>query len=67
VKALIWNYTQPPTPTWNTISEVDINFSLPSYSMPLFGKGKLKIRRGFEGYDDQRLQLFHQIEGLMEL
>jgi hypothetical protein len=65
--ALVWNYTTSPTPTWNTISEADINFSLPTYSLPVFGKGNSKNRRGFAVYDDQRLQLFRQIEGLMEL
>jgi len=35
--------------------------------MAVFGKGKNKNRRGVAGYDDQRLQLFRQIEGLMEL
>jgi hypothetical protein len=67
VEALVWDYTTSPTPTWNTISEADINFSLPTYSPPVFGKGNSKNRRGFAGYDDQRLQLFRQIEGLMEL
>jgi len=66
-KALIWDYTTTPTPTWNTISEADINFSLPTYTLSLFGKGSSKNRRGTAGCDDQRLQLFHQIEELMEL
>jgi len=35
--------------------------------MAVFGKGNSKNRRGTAGYDDQRLQLFSQIEGLMEL
>jgi hypothetical protein len=35
--------------------------------MSHFGKGIFKIKRGFGGYDDQRLQLFHQIEVLMEM
>ena len=66
-EALVWDYTTSPTPTWNTISEADIDFSLPTYPPPVFGKGNSKNRRGFEGYDDQRLQLFRQIEGLMEM
>jgi len=66
-ESLIWNYTTPPTPTWNTLLEADIAFSLPNYSLSFFGKGNSKNRRGFAGYDDQKLQLFRQIEGLMEL
>jgi hypothetical protein len=62
----VWNYTTSPTPTWNTISEADLNFQLPT-SLPVFGQGNSKNKRGFVGYDDQRLELFRQIEGLMEL
>jgi hypothetical protein len=66
-KALMWDYTTAPTPTWNTISEADINFNLPTHSSAKFRKKNSKTRRDFAGYDDQRLQLFRQIEGLMEL
>jgi hypothetical protein len=63
----MWDYTTDPTPPWNVIAEADINFSLPSYTMAVFGKGNSKNRRDNAEYDDQRLQLFSQIEGLMEL
>jgi hypothetical protein len=63
----MWDYTTPPTLPWNMISEADINFSLPTYPLPVFGKGNSKNRRGFAGYDDQRLQMYRQIEGLMDL
>jgi hypothetical protein len=66
VIALIWDYTKSPTPTWNAIYEADINFNLPT-SLPRFDQGNSKNKRGFVEYDDQRLQLFRQIEGLMEL
>jgi hypothetical protein len=69
--ALIWEYTNAPTPTWNTISEADINFNLPNDSQVAFGKKNGKNRRGSAGYYDlhrsQRLELFGKIEGLMEL
>jgi len=63
---LMWDYTTPPTPTWNFIYEADLDFNLPT-SLPGFDQGNSKNKRGVVGYDDQRLQLFRQIEGLMEL
>jgi hypothetical protein len=71
--ALIWEYTNAPTPTWNTLFEADINFNLPNDPLVAFGKGKGKNRRGSTEYvhsdlhSSQRLELFRKMEGLMEL
>jgi hypothetical protein len=69
--SLLWEYTTPPTPTWNSIYEADIDFNLPNNSLVVFGKETGKTRRGSSGYyrlhRSERLELFRKIEGLMDL
>jgi hypothetical protein len=71
IDALIWNYTNSPTPAWNKVCEADINFELPSSFLAVFGKRPLKNKRGFSGYyrlhRSERLELFRNIEDLMNL
>jgi hypothetical protein len=70
VDALIWDYTSPPTPTWNNIYEADINFNLPNNSI-FAAKEAGKNRRGSSGHyrlhRSERLELFRKIEGLMDV
>jgi hypothetical protein len=61
----------PPTPTWNSIYEADINFNLPNNSLAFISKELGKTRRGSSGYyrvhRSERLDLFRKIEGLMDV
>jgi len=69
--AMIWDYTSSPLPSWNNICETDLGFRLPNNSMLLSGKETGRKRRSsldhYHLHRSERLELFHNIEGLMDL
>jgi hypothetical protein len=68
--ALILEEVDPAIPTWYSIYESDIDFTLPSNSVVFFGKKPGKKRRGSSGcyrlHRSERLELFRKLEGLMD-
>jgi len=69
----IWDFTVfPPFPGWNAICEADIGFKLPNNTRLFYGRRPpIKRRRSSSGINPlhrrERLELFRNIEGLMDV
>jgi hypothetical protein len=63
----IWDYTPSPRPSWNALCEADIGFKLPNNSRVFYDTTTSKNRRSFPGHRSERLELFRNIEGLMDV
>jgi hypothetical protein len=63
----IWDYTPAPRPSWNSLCEADIGFRLPNNSRLFYGKRKRSSPGYYRLHRRQRLELYRNIEGLLDM
>lgn len=63
----IWDYSPSPRPSWNSLCEADIGFKLPNNTRVFFGSGAGKSRRSYHLHRSERLELFRNMECLLDL